>query len=163
MLTRRKNSISLIPEPHEAWPDILDRIHQDFVEHLTIDRRIDFDKAQEQATEILDRECGAIRSLDQSDFLCILQNGRKVGVLWKSARQVSGRGTWHVLYIEILQPNRKKGIAERAMNELIVLAKKDHVSEITLNVSPRNTPALALYKKLGFLPRDRALVLAIGG
>tara|TARA_R110002049_G_scaffold29972_2_gene101909 strand:- start:881 stop:1381 length:501 start_codon:yes stop_codon:yes gene_type:complete len=157
-----KDSISLVPQAPDASPDVLERIREAFVEHLRVDRGIGSEEARRRAAETLGRELAAIRDLCQDDFLSIQMHGKKIGTLWKSFRIIEGRRTWHILYIEVDDANRQMGIAARAMRELIVLAKKDDVFEITLNVSPRNIPALALYKKLGFLERNGGLTLRVG-
>ncbi|EAQ26409.1 hypothetical protein ROS217_14571 [Roseovarius sp. 217] len=150
-MTRMSNSgISLIPENPDKVSWVVDRVRDAFVEHLIGDCGADPLTAEETATEICNRELTISRSETKTNFLSIAREGEPVGVIWKTERMISDRKTWHLLYIETFAPHRNKGIAEAAMIELIRLAKQDGVTEITLNVSPRNTSASSLYEKLGF-------------
>lgn len=152
--------ISLVPEHPEAYPSTLDRIQGAFAEHLVVDRGIETNKAQRQAADIFGREMSISRSNAQ-DFISIRNYGRRVGFLWKTERSTDQGLTWHILYIEILRSFRGRGIAHAAMTELIEWARKAGVSAITLNVSPRNKPALGLYRRLGFVAQGGGWVLPL--
>jgi ribosomal protein S18 acetylase RimI-like enzyme len=161
MTSRSISGISLMPEEPEADPRALDRIRDAFVEHLVEDCGTELLEAKRKATDICRRELSISRSENQNEFLAVQLGRERVGLLWKAERVVSGRRTWHLLYVETVPQHRKKGIAEAAMKELIRLAQEADVTAITLNVSPRNLAALALYRKLGFLPQSGGFSLSL--
>jgi ribosomal protein S18 acetylase RimI-like enzyme len=60
----------------------------------------------------------------------------------------------HTLYINqmnVLKKHRKKGIAQKLVNNIISLAKKKKIKVIFLHVVSINEPAIKLYSKLGFI------------
>jgi len=152
--------ISLVPEHPAAYPSALDRIQGAFAEHLIVDRGIETNEAKRQAADIFGREM-SIHRANAQDFMSIRNYGRLVGFLWKTERTTDEGLTWHILYIETLPPFRGRGIANAAMTELIEWARKAGVSAITLNVSPRNKPALGLYCRLGFVAQRGGWVLPL--
>jgi ribosomal protein S18 acetylase RimI-like enzyme len=161
MTTGSGNRVTLAPASICAFPDTLARIRDSFADHLVVDRGTAPDDAQRQAAEICTRELSETLGGARNDFLSIRRNAASVGVLWKTERMIDGVKTWHILYLETLPAYRRQGIAEAAMGQLFDLARTAQVARITLNVSQRNSPAVALYSKLGFAPRDGGYALSI--
>lgn len=157
MVRASPNDISLIPEKPDKLTLVLDRIREAFVDHLVADRGTERRVAEQMTAEILNREISTASSEGKSGFFLILRGKDNVGLIWKTERIVADRKTWHLLYIETFVPHRNTGIAHTAMRHLIRFAKQNGVSEITLNVSPRNTSAVNLYKKLGFTSQPGGL------
>lgn len=56
----------------------------------------------------------------------------------------------HITNVAVLPSYRKLGIGKCMMQKAIGFAKARGAASMTLEVRPSNTPALALYKKLGF-------------
>jgi ribosomal protein S18 acetylase RimI-like enzyme len=54
---------------------------------------------------------------------------------------------------------RRRGIGEQLARRFLAWAKEKQAAEITVAVAPKNEPALALYRKLGFC--DQTLILAL--
>ena len=53
-------------------------------------------------------------------------------------------------HIFISQKYRKNGLATKILKHLETIAKNAKMEKITVNVMPKNLPAIQLYKKLGF-------------
>lgn len=75
-----------------------------------------------------------------------------------------------MMNIAVNPDNRRQGIAESLIERLVAELKANQVSSLTLEVRASNTPAIALYRKLGFIqvgkrpnyyrkPREDALIL----
>lgn len=56
----------------------------------------------------------------------------------------------HALHIFIDSKYRNKGLGTKMLQYLEALAKDDNMTTISINVMPKNKPALKLYKKMGF-------------
>ena len=56
----------------------------------------------------------------------------------------------HALHIFISQKYRKNGLATKILKHLETIAKNAKMEKITINVMPKNLPAIKLCKKLGF-------------
>ena len=57
---------------------------------------------------------------------------------------------WALLNLAVGEPWRRQGIATALLNHMMRLARIKHFYRITLEVSEKNPPAMALYKKFGF-------------
>jgi len=56
----------------------------------------------------------------------------------------------HVISIAVLPPFRRQGIATALMEKVLYRSTETGASEIYLEVRVSNTPAISLYRKLGF-------------
>ena len=56
----------------------------------------------------------------------------------------------HALHIFIDSEYRNRGLGTKMLQYLEALAKDDKMTTITINVMPKNKPALKLYEKMGF-------------
>ena len=56
----------------------------------------------------------------------------------------------HALHIFIDSEYRNRGLGTKMLQYLEALAKDDKMTTITINVMPKNKPALKLYKRMGF-------------
>lgn len=56
----------------------------------------------------------------------------------------------HITNVAVLPSYRKLGIGKGMMQKALDIAKTKGAGSMTLEVRPSNTPALALYEKLGF-------------
>jgi len=75
-----------------------------------------------------------------------------VGFLWLAVLTRATGPTAFVFDLVILPEFRRRGFATQAMLELENYARHLGLSQISLHVFPHNTPARALYDKLGFAP-----------
>lgn len=85
---------------------------------------------------------------DFSLYLAACYQGRLVGYA----------GMWlivdegHVTNIAVHPDFRQRGLGVKLLQELMRLAAQRDIKGITLEVRPSNTPALRLYRKMGFVP-----------
>ena len=56
----------------------------------------------------------------------------------------------HALHIFIDPEYRKNGLGTEILKHLVTIAKNEKMKKITVNVMPKNFPAIKLYKKFGF-------------
>ena len=63
-------------------------------------------------------------------------------------------GNRGVVALTVLEGYRRKGLGEALMSRLLETAAQSGIPDVWLAVRPENAPALALYRKLGFEPRD---------
>ena len=57
---------------------------------------------------------------------------------------------WHVMNVAVSPQHRRRGIAQRLLNELFARTGSDDRRGYTLEVRVSNADAIALYEKLGF-------------
>lgn len=77
--------------------------------------------------------------------------------------EAHARGSWEVIYLGLTPAARGRGLGRKVIQHALDLAR-DHVPTLELAVDLRNTPAVRLYRRTGFIPRDRRAVhLAILG
>ena len=95
--------------------------------------------------------------LRQEPFFCLIE--RKVG---KSRKDPSGfvlvkqtHDEAEIITLAVTPADRRRGVAERLMNEAIRRLQADRVNTLFLEVDEVNAPAVALYKKLGFSVMDK--------
>jgi len=58
----------------------------------------------------------------------------------------------HVTNIAVHPDFRRRGLGAKLLEELIRAAAERDIKGVTLEVRPSNTPALRLYRKMGFVP-----------
>jgi len=56
----------------------------------------------------------------------------------------------YILNVAVMPENRKQGIGETLVNEVLAFAKENNLAFVTLEVRASNIPAINLYNKLGF-------------
>jgi ribosomal-protein-alanine acetyltransferase len=56
----------------------------------------------------------------------------------------------HILTVDVAPAHRRKGIAQKLLNQIEELLKEKGVSECNLEVRENNAAALSLYEKLGY-------------
>jgi ribosomal protein S18 acetylase RimI-like enzyme len=71
-----------------------------------------------------------------------------------------GPATAHLAQIAVHPGDRRSGIARDLLCGLLPAAGRQGFSRLSLLVSAENTPALDLYRALGFTPRDAFLAIA---
>ncbi|MBU0580837.1 MAG: ribosomal protein S18-alanine N-acetyltransferase [Candidatus Margulisbacteria bacterium] len=77
----------------------------------------------------------------------IIQENKIVGFLdWLIAAD-----ELQIIALQIDEPYRRQGFAATALHHLLDIAHKKNMTKIFLEVRKSNIPALALYKKFGFI------------
>ncbi len=77
--------------------------------------------------------------------------------LWDGSRLVAYLDYWimgdeaHVMTIGVHPDYRRRGLALRLMNEMVAAVRHARCAYVILEARVSNTPALALYSKLGFV------------
>lgn len=96
----------------------------------------------------------------EASFLHELQENKNVTRYLSavcSQKVVGYAGLWkiidegHITNIAVHPQYRKKGIGEMLLKELIAKSESEGVLRFTLEVRTSNKPAIALYKKMGFV------------
>ena len=77
-------------------------------------------------------------------------NGVIVGFGVAELEHQEGRLVGHVWTLEVLEPYRRRGIGRRLLSELEEALRARGATECYLEVRVDNTPALALYEKMGY-------------
>jgi ribosomal-protein-alanine N-acetyltransferase len=83
---------------------------------------------------------------DMAYYFVAIVEGKRVGYI----------GSWltkpnaEILNLFVLENYRKKGIAKQLLQTIFRICEEQQIEYITLEVRVSNTPALNLYKKLGF-------------
>lgn len=89
----------------------------------------------------------------------LLENERAVYLVAKNhyLKTIGYIGMWvvfnegHITNVAIHPNYRRKGVAEKLIKELCVIAREKEVQHLTLEVRRSNLPAQNLYQKLGFV------------
>lgn len=85
-------------------------------------------------------------SLRIKSYLCVDSSGEAIGfafIRWQSSNHAN-------LGIAVKEEYSGRGIGSQLMNTLISQAKASDLNEIHLQVHVQNTPAIKLYKQMGF-------------
>jgi ribosomal protein S18 acetylase RimI-like enzyme len=95
-----------------------------------------------------------------SDFLSSTPRSQPIGCLWmgKAVDQVNGQQHTHIFLLYILPEHRRQGLGLALMEQAELYAKQQGEQQISLQVFCQNTPAIALYNKLGFQPLSTWMV-----
>ena len=88
-------------------------------------------------------------------------SGTVVGRLWMARRADEGIARAFVYELWIEEPFRRKGFAEKALRDLESVAQGMGLSRIGLHVFGYNEPAIALYRKLGYVTTDLIMERAL--
>lgn len=89
-----------------------------------------------------------LTAVDRVRFAQVYADGRLVAV---GRGTVTGQGRWLGLtLIEVLPEARRQGLASRVLRSLVDWGTTQGASHAFLQVEQRNTPAVALYRGLGF-------------
>jgi ribosomal-protein-alanine N-acetyltransferase len=107
--------------------------------------------------ELREKECGyaaavfvrQMEELTPSTFLVARSGGNVIGFAVGAVTGTSPRDAW-VLRLRVLPDFQRKGIGSTLIIGLLTVMASMGVEQVFLSVSPDNTPALALYEKLGF-------------
>jgi RimJ/RimL family protein N-acetyltransferase len=94
---------------------------------------------------------------ERGAHLVAVDGDRVVGSL--SIRRDDHPATEHVatLGMFVVSTHRGRGLGTRLMTEAMRWAREQHVERIELTVYPHNDPALALYRRFGFVEEGRLI------
>ena len=119
----------------------------------------DFIKEGDQSIEFLEKTI----SNDDSDILVYESDGTVVGFILLQAKErpdfdfmLPGKYCY-IMDIIITENQRKKGFGTALMNSAKDWAKEQNCSFINLDVLTKNTNAISLYEKLGFIPKAQEM------
>ena len=84
-------------------------------------------------------------------FLVVEKNEEVIGFVIGITQKNEG----HILVIAIKESYKKKGVGTFLMKKLMDIYEKKGVMKLKLEVRASNTPALSMYKKLGFKITNR--------
>lgn len=84
-------------------------------------------------------------------FLVVEKNEEVIGFVIGITQKNEG----HILVIAIKEEYKKKGVGTFLMKKLMDIYEKKGVMKLKLEVRASNTPALSMYKKLGFKITNR--------
>lgn len=119
----------------------------------------DFIKVGDQNTELLEK----IISNDDSDILVYDNDGKVAGFVLLQTKErpdfsfmISGKYCY-IMDIIATEKYRNKGFGTNLMNSAKDWAKKQGCAFINLDVLTNNPKAIALYNKLGFIPKAQEM------
>jgi ribosomal protein S18 acetylase RimI-like enzyme len=138
-----------------ARADVIPGRTADMHQVATLLRRNDFDAWADPGSVGLDHAEGFIAAdRTGSGFIFFARIGAYlVGYSRLDIRRDEGRSRG-VVALTVLEGYRRKGLGESLMRRLLQTAAQSGIPDVWLAVRPENAPALALYKKLGFLRRE---------
>lgn len=123
----------------------------------------DFIKEGDQSVEFLEKTI----SNDESDILVYENDGAVVGFILFQAKErpdfdfmLPGKYCY-IMDIIITENQRKKGFGTALMNSAKDWAKEQNCSFINLDVLTKNSNAISLYEKLGFIPKAQEMYLKL--
>ena len=119
----------------------------------------DFIKEGDQSVEFLEKTI----SSEDSDILVYENDGTVVGFILLQAKErpdfdfmIPGKYCY-IMDIIVTETHRNKGFGTALMNSAKEWAKEQNCSFINLDVLTTNTNAVALYEKLGFIPKAQEM------
>ncbi len=119
----------------------------------------DFIKEGDQSIEFLEKTI----SNDDSDIIVYENGGSVVGFILLQAKQrpdfqfiVSGKHCF-IMDLIVTENYRGKGFGSALMNSAKDWAKEHDCNIVTLDVLSNNLQAIALYEKLGFIPKAQEM------
>lgn len=119
----------------------------------------DFIKEEDQSTEFIEN----IISGENSDILVYDDNGNVVGFILLQAKlrpdfQFIVQGKYcYIMDVIVTENYRGKGFGTALMNSAKDWAKEKDCNFINLDVLSNNIGAIALYEKLGFIPKAQEM------
>jgi ribosomal protein S18 acetylase RimI-like enzyme len=99
---------------------------------------------------------------DHHLFSIVDASGAPVGTLWFAVEHRGDTRVAYVYNVVVLPEHRRQGFALRAFAALEDEVQRMGLAGIALHVFEHNTAAQALYRKLGFRPRDFNLFKPVG-
>ncbi len=90
------------------------------------------------------------RNCTRYSFIAIM-DGKPVGYIISC---IEGFGRGHVISVGVLSEYRRRGVGTELLRRSICEMVRDGVDHVILEVRVSNTPAITLYRKLGFEVRD---------
>jgi ribosomal protein S18 acetylase RimI-like enzyme len=93
-----------------------------------------------------------------SDWYFVREKGDDVGALILADHP--GYGNCEVVYMGVIPQARGRGFGEQMMRFALEVAAQRGAERLVLAVDAGNTPALAAYRRVGFLQWDRRIVYA---
>jgi ribosomal protein S18 acetylase RimI-like enzyme len=109
------------------------------------------------AVQVSIQQCAPVlsnRLASPNQFFFLIRDdaldARHVGYLWWGIREQYGMRTAMLYFIGVLPPYRRRGYATQALRLLEEQIGKHGLEEIRLYVFGHNTPAWALYDKMGY-------------
>ncbi len=119
----------------------------------------DFIKEGDQSIEFLEKTI----SNDDSDIIVYENDGTVVGFILLQAKErpdfdfmLPGKFCY-IMDVIVTEAHRNKGFGTALMNSVKDWAKEQNCSFINLDVLTTNTNAIALYEKLGFIPKAQEM------
>jgi ribosomal-protein-alanine N-acetyltransferase len=83
------------------------------------------------------------------DHILVLDDGESLHGYALFVTVPDGRVSW-VMSLAVTPDHRTRGLGRRLMDEVLRRVRTEGVHEVCLTVDPANTPAVALYRSLGF-------------
>jgi len=115
-----------------------------------LDRLYDIEKQSFQKEAFTKQEIAYLLTDYNAIGLAARIDGEIVGFAIGRIDVARGTPYGHILTIEALPSQRRKGIAEKLLKNLEVLFKEKGAKESRLEVREDNTAAISLYQKLGY-------------
>jgi len=117
---------------------------------MNLDRLYDIEKQSFQKEAFTKQEIAYLLTDYNAIGLAARIDGEIVGFAIGRIDVARGTPYGHILTIEALPSQRRKGIAEKLLKNLEVLFKEKGAKESRLEVREDNTAAISLYQKLGY-------------
>jgi len=115
-----------------------------------LDRLYDIEKQSFQKEAFTKQEIAYLLTDYNAIGLAARIDGEIVGFAIGRIDVARGTPYGHILTIEALPSQRRKGVAEKLLKNLEVLFKEKGAKESRLEVREDNTAAISLYQKLGY-------------
>jgi ribosomal protein S18 acetylase RimI-like enzyme len=90
------------------------------------------------------------------------ETGEQVGDLWFTTMKRAGHEVGFVMDIQIHEKHRRHGYGTATFGAIERLATEKGLDEVTLSVAGHNTPARALYEKLGYREVNVSMAKKLG-
>ena len=153
-------SVALKQVPLTEITSIVERVVADFAHLLSKNCGL----SEAQALSSSRRQCGRsvadMENRGESDIYAIVhENIGIVGYVWLAERDLPAASTVHILDIWIADNHRRKGFARQAIDLIVTQSNRRGIGAVTLNVFASNSPAIALYEKIGFENYAQSMLL----
>jgi ribosomal protein S18 acetylase RimI-like enzyme len=142
--------LKLVPLTEAEFTPWIDRVRSNFVGDLTHYHGLSEDEAKVLASQQIDGILQqGLGTPNQYIFRLESESGT-VGAIWFAIRGTQSKRKLFLSDIFIDENQRGKGLGKKAMLLLEDKAREFGASKIGLHVFARNTPAVELYRSLGF-------------